>query len=164
MAKTVKLAGLIVANLPIPDGETQWHTDFFNESGSNQITGSLGNTDVVDSKPTFGFPHDGLGPISASFDSWNDIPSSWSTVSASITGSLITEICSKVPISESLLDEIYLLQIQDTEGTAVEGYGNYYKYRMFVDGVNIENMYIPVTSADTGSYASGSAGIPRWDG
>ena len=37
-------------------------------------------------------------------------------------------------------------------------------HRMFVDGVNIENMYIPVTSADTGSYASGSAGIPRWDG
>ena len=50
------------------------------------------------------------------------------------------------------------IQVEDTEYTAVSGYGTYRKFRHFIEGKLMESYYIPSSSADTGS------GIPSWDG
>ena len=95
-------------------------------------------------------------PFNVPWQGWDDIPNTWAPISASLTGSLKTRICNDIPISESLFDGVYEFIIQDTETTAIESKGNYYKFREFIDGVLMESQYIPSSSADTGS------GIPIW--
>ena len=153
MAKTLIIGGTVIANLPIPDDESIWSIDSFNESGSNQITGSAVQKlhELVDAKPTFGFE-----PFNVTWQGWDDIPNTWAPFSASLTGSLKTQMCNDIPVSESLFDGVYEFIIQDTETTAIESKGNYYKFREFIDGGLMESQYIPSSSADTGS------GIPIW--
>ncbi len=155
MAKTLKIGGTVVVNLPIPDDQDVWSIDDFNESGSNQITGSLRDQvgELWDSKPTFGFT-----PFNVTWQGWDDIPNTWAPFSASLTGSVKTQICNDIPISESLFDGVYDFRMEDTEYTVVSGYGTYRKFRHFIDGTLRESFYIPSSSADTGS------GIPTWDG
>lgn len=153
MAKTLTIGGTVIANLPIPDDENFWNIDSFNESGSNQITGSVGDRflEITDSKPTLVFV-----PFNVTWQGWDDIPNTWAPISASLTGSLKTQICNDIPISESLFDGVYDFRLQDTEYTAVSGHGNFLKFRHYIDGTLKESFYIPSSSADMES------GIPTW--
>ena len=155
MAVTFIIHGGILANLPVVSGShsrwPDWIGSDFNESGSKQITGSLDPIDYVEMKPVFSFP-----PIEVTFNGWDEIPNTWAPISASLTGSLRTQICQAIPLSESLFEEAYYIIAHETEAVSVSGYGNFHKIRDFRDGVLAEQYYVPSSSADTGS------GIPNW--
>ena len=153
MSVTIKYAGGLLANLPTVSGShsryPEWIGSDFNESGSRQITSSLDPIDYVEYKPVFGFETE------FTYNGWDEIPSTWAPISASLTGSLKTQICEAIPISESLFEEVYYLIAQESDVTTISG-SNFYKVRDFRDGVLMEQYYVASSSADTGS------GIPSW--
>ena len=152
MAKTLRICGTVLANLPTPDDKDFWSINDF--TGSGQVSSSVMErfNELVDSKPLFGFE-----PINVTWQGWDDIPNTWAPFSASLTGSLKTQICNDIQMSESLFEEVYDLRVEDTEYTTVSEYGNFMKFRHFIDGTLMESYYIASSSAETGS-------IPTWSG
>ena len=153
MAKTLRIGGTVLANLPTPDDKDFWNINDFTGSGQVSSSVMVRFNELVDSKPLFWFE-----PISVTWQGWDDIPNTWAPISASFTGSFKTQLCNDIQMSESLFEEAYSIQVEDTEYTAVSGYGTYRKFRHFIEGKLMESYYIPSSSADTGS------GIPSWDG